>query len=57
MFEYFTELETGKSVAVNRNNVMYVLDFGLGPKIVFTNGSYIVVKDSYLETVARLNTL
>jgi hypothetical protein len=55
MLKFFTEKDTRKSVAVNQNNVKYVLDFGLGPKIVFVDGEYIIVADSYLDTVARLN--
>jgi hypothetical protein len=55
MLKYFTDKETRTSYAVNPTSVKYVVDFGLGPKIVFNDGSYIIVMESYLDTVARLN--
>jgi hypothetical protein len=55
MFKFFVDKETKQSVAVNPSRVKYVRDFGQGPKLVFDDGSYIIVTDSYLDTVARLN--
>lgn len=55
MLKYFTEKEQNQSYAVNPNFVKYVQDFGMGPKIVFHDGTYVVVTESYLDTVARLN--
>jgi hypothetical protein len=55
MFKYFTDKETNQSIAVNPSRVKYVRDFGMGPKLVFDDGSYIIVMESYLDAVARLN--
>jgi hypothetical protein len=57
MLHYFTEKDSKQSYAINPEYVKYVQDFTMGPKIVFHDGSYIVVTDSYLETVARLNLI
>jgi len=57
MFHYFVDKETNQSVAINRNRVKYVRDFGMGPKIVFDDGSYIIVSGQYLEVVAQLNVV
>jgi hypothetical protein len=55
MLKYFTEKDSNQSYAVNPMYVKYVQDFGMGPKIVFHDGTYVIVTDSYLDTVARLN--
>lgn len=55
MFKFFTDKETNQSIAINSNRVDYVRDHNLGTKIVFTDRSYLIVSDSYLDTVARLN--
>lgn len=55
-FKFFTDKNTKQSVAVNKENVLYVYEFGLGPKIVFIDGSYIIVTDPYLDVVAALNS-
>jgi hypothetical protein len=55
MFKFFTDKETNQSIAINSNRVDYVRDHNLGTKIIFSDRSYLVVNDPYLETVARLN--
>lgn len=55
MLKYFTEKDSNQSYAINPNFVKYVQDFDMGPKIVFNDSTYIIVTDSYLDTVARLN--
>ena len=55
MIKYFTNKETKTSVAVNPSKVIYVADTGYGPKIIFDGGIYIIVAETYVETVARLN--
>jgi hypothetical protein len=55
MLKIFAEKETNASVAVNIDNVRIVREFQGGTKIIFVDSSYIVVNDSYLETVSRLN--
>jgi hypothetical protein len=55
MLVIFHEKETGQPTAVNTDNVLYVAEFPFGPKIVFVDGSYIIVTDTFLSTVARLN--
>lgn len=55
MFKYFTDKDSKKSVAINPNNVKYVIDSGYGPTIVFVDGIVITVNESYLDVVARLS--
>lgn len=55
MLKYFVDKDTNQSVAVNPNAVKFVRDSPMGSKIVLSDGSYIIVTDSYLEVVARLN--
>jgi hypothetical protein len=55
MLKIFTEKEAGASVAVNIDNVRLVREFQDGAKIIFVDSSYVIVNDSYLETVSRLN--
>ena len=56
MFVFVTEKETGQSIAVNVNNVAYMRDFPMGPKIVFIDGTYLVVGDNYLHLYNSFNT-
>ena len=55
MLKYFVDKDTQQSVAVNPEAVRIVREMANGPKIVFNDGSYVIVTDSYLETVSRLN--
>lgn len=55
MLKIFTEKETGASVAVNAETVKYVREFQGATKIIFGDSTYLVVSDTYLETIARLN--
>jgi hypothetical protein len=55
MFVIFNEKETGQPTAVNPDNVLRVVEFPFGPKIIFVDGSYVIVTDTFLSTVARLN--
>lgn len=55
MLKFFVDKDTQQSVAINPNTVRIVREMAIGPKIVFNDGSYVVVTDSYLETVSRLN--
>jgi hypothetical protein len=55
MLKHFTDKDSRISVAVNPNNVMNVKEVGYGTTICFVDSSYIVVTESFLETVARLN--
>ena len=55
MLIFVQELDTHQSIAVNRSNILYVRDFPVGPKIVFIDGSYLIVNESYLELVSRLS--
>lgn len=53
--KYFSEKESNASVAVNSDAVKYVREFQGATKIIFDDSSYLIVSDSYLEAVARLN--
>jgi hypothetical protein len=55
MFRYFTDKDSGISISVNPDKVYCVKETGYGTTICFVNNVYIVVTESYLETVARLN--
>jgi hypothetical protein len=55
MFRYFTDKDSGISIAVNPDNVYCVKETGYGTTICFVNNVYTVVTESYLDTVARLN--
>lgn len=55
MLKFFVDKDTQQSVAVNPESVKVVREVPMGPKIIFNDGSYIIVTDSYLETVSRLN--
>ena len=51
----FTDKDSNQSLAINSENVKFVRDSPQGPKIYFADNSYVIVSDSYLEAVARLN--
>lgn len=55
MFQYFTRPD-GKSIAINVDNIISIceVDSG-GVMLTLTNGTQ-SVKETYLETVARLNS-
>lgn len=55
LFKYFTDKDSNNSIAVNPNNVLYVKELGIGTTISFVDGSYVLVKELYLETVTRLS--
>ena len=55
LFKYFTDKESKVSVAINPNNVKYVIDSPMGAKITFVDGIVITVTDPYLDVVARLS--
>jgi len=55
MFKYFEDKDSNISVAVNPNLIVCVKETNYGTTIIFNDSSYIVVKQTYLETVARLN--
>jgi hypothetical protein len=55
LFKYFTDKDSKKSIAVNPNNVKYVIDSGYGPIIVFVGGVTVTVSENYLEVVAQLS--
>jgi hypothetical protein len=55
MLKYFEDKDSNISVAINPNSIVCVKETGYGTTILFVDSSYIVVKQTYLETVARLN--
>jgi hypothetical protein len=56
MFIFVKEKDIGQSLAINKNKVLYIRDFPMGPKIVFEDGTYIIVDEDYLHLVARFNS-
>jgi len=55
MLKYFTDKDSGISIAVNPNAVYCVKETGYGTTICFVNNVYITVNESYLDTIARLS--
>lgn len=53
-FVYFTDNETGSSVAVNRRNVSVVKEHTSYTIIIF-GANVLFVKEDYLDVVSRLN--
>jgi hypothetical protein len=56
MFIFVNEKDIGQSLAINKNKVLYIRDFPMGPKIVFEDGTYIIVNEDYLTLVSRFNS-
>jgi DNA-binding LytR/AlgR family response regulator len=55
MLKIFAEKETNASIAVNSDRVRLVREFQGITKIIFDDSSYVLVSESYLETISRLN--
>ena len=55
LFKYFIDKDTKTSVSVNPNRVKYVREMAYGTKIVFDDGSYIMVDEDFLGTTTRLS--
>lgn len=55
MMKIFAEKDTNASVAVNADAVKYIREFQGSTKIIFSDSSYLIVSESYLETISRLN--
>jgi ethanolamine utilization cobalamin adenosyltransferase len=55
LFKYFIDKDTKTSVSVNPNRVKYVRETEYGTKIVFDDGSYVVVDEDFLGTTTRLS--
>jgi hypothetical protein len=57
LFKYFTDKDVNQSVSVNPNRVKYVREMAYGTKIVFDDGSYILVEEDFLSTTTRLSEI
>ena len=55
MLKYFVDKDTQQSVAINPDAVRFVREMAVGPKVVFNDGSYVIVTEGFPETVAKLN--
>jgi hypothetical protein len=55
MLIFITEMDTQQSIAVHKDNILYIRDFAAGPKIVFIDGSYLIVNENYLDLVSRIS--
>lgn len=55
MLKFFTEKNTNLSIAINPNQVVYVLDHIEGTKVTLNDGSCHFVTEDYLIVVSRLN--
>jgi uncharacterized protein YlzI (FlbEa/FlbD family) len=54
-FKYFTNKDSGQSVAVNPETVKYVKESPVGTTLIFCDGEYILLTDQYMEVVTRLS--
>ena len=54
-FKYFTNKDSGHSVAVNPDAVKYVKDSPIGTTLIFADAEYILVTDEYMQVVTRLS--
>jgi hypothetical protein len=57
LFKYFTDKDTNTTVSVNPNRVKYVREMTIGTKIVFDDGSYILVDENFLSVSTRLSEI
>lgn len=54
-FKYFTNKDSGLSVAVNPDTVKYVKESPIGTTLVFEDGEFILVTDGYMDAATRLS--
>ena len=54
-FKYFTNKDSGQSLAVNPDTVKYVKETPIGATLVFYDGEFIVLNDNYMEVATRLS--
>lgn len=54
-FKFFTKKTFDRSIAVNKDNVIFVEDTPNGTCITMSDGNYFEVTENYLQVVARLN--
>ena len=55
MLKFFVDKDTQQTIAVNPTSVRIVRDTPIGAKITFNDSGYVLVTDSFLEVVTRLN--
>lgn len=55
LLKYFIDKATNKSIAINVNNVICITEDVWGTKIKFVDGTFCMVTESILESVAKLN--
>jgi hypothetical protein len=55
LFKYFKDIDSGQSISVNPNNVMFVRETSTGTKIFFNDSNYILVSGDFLEVTTRLS--
>ena len=56
-FKYFTNKDSGQSVAVNPDTVKYVKDTKIGTSLVFYDTEYLLLTDDYMDVVTRLSEI
>ena len=55
MLKFFNDKDAQQSVAINPSLVKCIRETNVGSKIIFNDGSYVLVDEPFLEVVARLN--
>jgi hypothetical protein len=55
MLKFFTDKDAHQTIAINPSLVKFVRETSLGTKVLFGDGSYVLVDEPFLEVVTRLN--
>lgn len=55
LFKYFIDKDTNQSVSINPNRVKYLRETSYGTKIIFDDGSYLLVDEDFLSATTRLS--
>lgn len=55
LFKYFKDKDSNTNISVNPNRVKYVRETEYGTKIIFDDGSYILVDEEFLSVSTRMS--
>ena len=55
LFKYFIDKDTNQSVSINPNRVKYLRETPYGTKIIFDDGTFILIDEDFLSATTRLS--
>jgi hypothetical protein len=55
MLKFFVDKDAQQTIAINPALVKFVRETSLGTKVLFSDGSYVLIDEPFLEVVSRLN--